>query len=237
MKNLNRALVFFAAFTLSNQIAIAGRYYDATTGRFISPDKLAHKFPSWSPYNYALDNPLKFIDPNGEEVKAYTERLGSATFSGAFKLLSLARPRHTFIRVTTDQRDVIIELGGPTDETTPRGNPIIQDVIQDYDPLKDENRKSVEEISVERPEGVEPEDFTFENQIIEVAETIVANSKDLLPNYSPTGPNSNSFAKFLIEIAGGKIKLPINAIGQNKVEAYLKLYDDFLQKEQEQQQK
>ena len=67
MKNLNRAIIFLAAFSLSNQIAIAGRYYDATTGRFLTRDKLAQKYPSWSPYVYVLDNPLKYVDPDGEE--------------------------------------------------------------------------------------------------------------------------------------------------------------------------
>jgi hypothetical protein len=68
MKNLSRTLVFLAAFVLSSQIATAGRYYDATTGRFLTRDKLAMKYPSVSPYVYTLNNPLKFIDPDGEDV-------------------------------------------------------------------------------------------------------------------------------------------------------------------------
>ena len=45
--------------------------YLDTAGRWISPDPLSEEFPSWTPYNYAFNNPLKFKDPDGrapEEV-------------------------------------------------------------------------------------------------------------------------------------------------------------------------
>lgn len=41
------------------------RYYDAAVGQWLSVDPKAKKYPMWSPYNYGLDNPLRFIDPNG----------------------------------------------------------------------------------------------------------------------------------------------------------------------------
>ena len=42
------------------------RYYAAWLCRWISVDPLAKKAPSWSPYNYCFNNPIRYTDPNGE---------------------------------------------------------------------------------------------------------------------------------------------------------------------------
>jgi RHS repeat-associated protein len=45
-----------------------GRMYDPTIGRFITPDPVL-QFPNYTqglnPYSYALNNPLRFVDPDG----------------------------------------------------------------------------------------------------------------------------------------------------------------------------
>jgi RHS repeat-associated protein len=45
------------------------RYYDPQIGRWVVRDPLAHKYPSWSPYVYTLDNPVKLLDPDGKQIK------------------------------------------------------------------------------------------------------------------------------------------------------------------------
>jgi RHS repeat-associated protein len=42
------------------------RNYDQQLGRFWGGDKRADKLVSWSPYTYCLNNPLVFVDPDGE---------------------------------------------------------------------------------------------------------------------------------------------------------------------------
>ena len=46
------------------------RYYSSMIGRWLTPDPLADQYPGWSPSNYVLGNPLRFIDPDGRYVKA-----------------------------------------------------------------------------------------------------------------------------------------------------------------------
>ena len=44
------------------------RYYNPKTSIWLSVDPLADKYPGWSPYNYCMLNPIRFIDPDGRVV-------------------------------------------------------------------------------------------------------------------------------------------------------------------------
>jgi|GEM_PF-3359985 RHS repeat-associated protein len=41
------------------------RIYDSRLGRFLSKDPLSDDFPAWSPYVFAMNNPIRFTDDGG----------------------------------------------------------------------------------------------------------------------------------------------------------------------------
>lgn len=51
------------------------RMYDPRIGRFFSVDPLTAKFPSWSPYAYAFNNPILNIDLDGLEGLSNSHRI------------------------------------------------------------------------------------------------------------------------------------------------------------------
>jgi RHS repeat-associated protein len=52
------------------------RYYASELGIWLSVDPMSDKYPSLSPYAYCADNPVKFIDPNGEEMTDFKNEKG-----------------------------------------------------------------------------------------------------------------------------------------------------------------
>lgn len=44
------------------------RYYDAKEYRFYGVDPLAERYYFWSPINYSINNPVRFIDPDDRVI-------------------------------------------------------------------------------------------------------------------------------------------------------------------------
>ena len=49
------------------------RYYSSDLSIWLSVDPMSDKYPSLSPYVYCANNPIKLVDPNGEEIGEYRD--------------------------------------------------------------------------------------------------------------------------------------------------------------------
>ena len=62
----------------SGYYAFGARYYDPDlSGLFLSVDPMSDKYPSISPYSYCAWNPVKLVDPDGEEITDFKDALGN----------------------------------------------------------------------------------------------------------------------------------------------------------------
>lgn len=56
-------------YGIGNEYDFGDRIYNPRIGKLLSPDAKENKFPSISPYAYALNSPIFFLDYNGEYPK------------------------------------------------------------------------------------------------------------------------------------------------------------------------
>jgi RHS repeat-associated protein len=82
------------------------RYYDPSIGRWNGVDPLAGEYAAWSPYCYTLNNPVKFVDPDGMKVDDFIIVNSKGTEIGRIK-----DPKVNAVIIIPDQNLKTYEMG------------------------------------------------------------------------------------------------------------------------------
>ncbi len=106
------------------------RQYDPAIGRFWQIDNLAENFTSWSPFSFSFNNPIRFIDPDGQAPEDII--IGNKSEEEQYQVLSQLR-QLTNDELAIQGGKVVITSQGTANQgkDLAEGTQLIADLIND----------------------------------------------------------------------------------------------------------
>jgi RHS repeat-associated protein len=111
------------------------RMYDAAVGRFFAQDRFAEKYLDFSPYQYTLNNPIKYIDINGDSTVIALYGDSNTWYESPTGERFLLYDLHVYTDMTLEQYNEHVENG-----TLPDANYTAQFARDAHDVTKDGSR-------------------------------------------------------------------------------------------------
>ncbi|MCY1636748.1 JAB-like toxin 1 domain-containing protein, partial [Marinifilum sp. D737] len=140
--------------------------------RWMCPDPLSEEYSSWSPYNYTMNNPIKFIDPNGMYVDNY-----GIDENGYISLLEK----------TDDKYDVLYTVNNEGNKKDTDG----QEGITESDGQKVEDKTLLPELAQERPDFKENDAVWGDKYVYQGNYAETTNKNDAQSVFKFVAGNSN----------------------------------------------
>ena len=200
-----------------NTYDYGARQHDPILARWDRMDPLSEKYYNVSPYVYCMNNPIKFIDPDGRKVWVFATKL-----PGNPKMES---PTHTFVVVKTSNGKIQRFEYGPKGDSlfdTIFGNSTLTQCSYKESEISvdiymstgrmDANTKNVEAVNV--PDGMTSDEF--DDAVIKSAAEFKGNTEikyRVIPLEETEG-NCNTSTTSLLKNAGVS-KTELNRIGKN----------------------